>query len=151
MKLLPGVVHDSYIIRASQRHRSGMQVVDEKAVASAAGALEGTAELLGSDVDQNMYVEVKLSVSELRNFVAYMRTLDRRYRELEKADALLKRVVEENSGLKEELSQASQRIKLMELSREPKESQETAPSRPKGRAIARLKRHLAKRDTRAGG
>lgn len=84
MKILSPVAHTSYVRRPTQQSNDKINLVDDRAVRSAAGVLEGTAEIYGPEADQRTTIKIEMTVSELRNFVAYMRNLDARYRELEK-------------------------------------------------------------------
>ena len=84
MKILSPVAYTSYIRRPTQQSDDRINLVNDRAVRSAAGVLEGIAEIYGPEADQRTTIKIEMTVSELRNFVAYMRNLDARYRELEK-------------------------------------------------------------------
>lgn len=101
--------------------------VDDAAVARAAGALEGTCALV-DDFDEAQTIPVTLTVSELRNFVHYMRTLDQMAREFANAG-------EEVVHLRKELDQHVQRIKLLETALESKRSEAPAEESPQGEPV----------------
>lgn len=114
--------------------------IDSAAVARAAGALEGTAALC-DDMDESMSVPISLTVGELRNFVHYMRTLDKTAREYATAGS-------EVAGMRKELGQYVQRIKLLEKALESKGSETPEKAGPEGEPIVTSLWNRARKATR---
>lgn len=128
MRANPVIAAKAFIERkVREQLKRTVTTVDNAAVSRAAGALEGTCALV-DDFDDAQTIPVVFTVSELRNFVHYMRTLDQMAREFANAG-------EEVVHLRKELDQYVQRIKLLEAAREPEKVQAPAEDSPQGEPV----------------